>query len=389
MLYTSPGNIWKPDFYLTNSVTNTYGGTHDGELLRIMPDGSIFWSQRIRARMACTMDFWYMPGDSQNCPLYLSLYGTKADQAVIQWRLNADGELEALELSKNGISNTEWSVCSGPMNSTISWFSSGGYSEAEARLILTRKDLSLAVFAVAISVFFVMLAYTGFFISPAAAPARVALGFLCFLMVLNNLNVIRSALPRGLEPSKSWLLLFMFVSLVFNFGALLEYGCVNYGMQVDAENKRKAELSKKLLDGSGNTSANLDAGSSSFSAAAKKAVSSPTAKVGQDASAPKEASGGSADLELIDQITIDTGVRQDGSTIRAPPKPAKQKIFYIRGGKPGFNHAGVAKLKDLDSTCRWLFPLLFLITFIVMIIVGETHPSANKSKEYASLCVAG
>ena len=48
-------------------------------------------------------------------------------------------------------------------------------SEAEARLILTRKDLSLAVFAVAISVFFVMLAYTGFFISPAAAPARVAL----------------------------------------------------------------------------------------------------------------------------------------------------------------------------------------------------------------------
>ena len=42
--------------------------------------------------------------------------------------------------------------------------------------------------------------YSGFYVAPSAAPARIALAFLCFLMVLNNLNTLLARLPPLLLP---------------------------------------------------------------------------------------------------------------------------------------------------------------------------------------------
>ena len=52
--------------------------------------------------------------------------------------------------------------------------------------VLLRHRLAasaLLIFAFVVSFFFVMIGYTSFFISPAAAPGRIALGVICFLLV--------------------------------------------------------------------------------------------------------------------------------------------------------------------------------------------------------------
>eukprot|EP00966_Prymnesium_polylepis_P204935 4747938-Prymnesium_polylepis.1 len=43
--------------------------------------------------------------------------------------------------------------------------------------------------------------WMGFYINAAAAPARVALGFLCFLCVMNNISAVRAAVRWGADDA--------------------------------------------------------------------------------------------------------------------------------------------------------------------------------------------
>ena len=90
---------------------------------------------------------------------------------------------------------THWHVGTPLASSSIEVFSTGSYSIATARLPLERNKNALFVFGFVVAFLFVFAAYTSFWISPAAAPARVGLGFLCFLLVLNNTNAVRVGRP--------------------------------------------------------------------------------------------------------------------------------------------------------------------------------------------------
>lgn len=71
--------------------------------------------------------------------------------------------------------------------------------------------------------------YSGLFISPAAAPGRIALAFLCFLMVLNNLTSVMSQLPPLDSHTNVWLIDFLLGTTIFNFILLVEYACLPLG----------------------------------------------------------------------------------------------------------------------------------------------------------------
>ena len=74
------------------------------------------------------------------------------------------------------------------------------------------------------------------------APARVALAFLCFLMVLNSLNAALARLPALATPAagyRVWLSDFLVGTMIFNFVPLVEFAMVSYGLArvVDAAKK--------------------------------------------------------------------------------------------------------------------------------------------------------
>ena len=70
--------------------------------------------------------------------------------------------------------------------------------------------------------------YSGLFITHGAAPGRIALSFLCFLMVLNNLHAVHAKLPALSANESVWLIDFLIGTTIFNFSLLVEYAMVNY-----------------------------------------------------------------------------------------------------------------------------------------------------------------
>ncbi|KAL1512370.1 hypothetical protein AB1Y20_005628 [Prymnesium parvum] len=299
--YNSVAGLWVPDYYIENAFDSEFAeDPEDGEMVTVSSNGDVFWSQRTRLLLDCPMDFWRMPFDIHHCTIELGMYRSSADDVVIVWH-----ETGATQFRPN-MRSTHWAFITNPENdiSFISKYSD--YSAARAIITIERKNTALVTFAIVVGMLFVIASYTGFFISPGAAPARIALGFLCFLMVLNNLNAVRGKLPDGLSISKSWLLLFLFYCMLFNFAALVEYGVVNFASSTHA----KLEAVKK-------------------------------------ASATSDG---------------------DKAGVRQPIQVQPLELSHVKLSADRRFDESVAKLKDLDLTCRWLFPLSFVTGAVCFLV---------------------
>ena len=353
--YPNADSIWKPDFYLSNAIRNNFGseGTqYDGEMLRISPSGAVLWSQRMRLEMDCPLSLWQMPFDTQTCMFDIGLYRSRATDVVIQWQNDSKGVPSGWDWTDKVGLPVAWRAMTLAAEHTIDVYSTGSYSSSRARLKLTRKVSSLIPFAFSPSIIFVVASYSGFFISPGAAPARVALAFLCTLMVLNNMNAIRGSLPPGLsiyrEERGSWLLAFMYGCFVFNVVAFLEYAVVNFGTSA-ASTLQAKELKKAAKPAS-----------PWLSAAAKL-----KAKEGPDR--------GATSAPIEDQLWAGTeGANANGAAA------APAEVIVETGPDPDRWLRFFAKFKDLDHTFRWLFPLAFSIYCGVMAYVFTLGDSMDK-----------
>lgn len=79
---------------------------------------------------------------------------------------------------------------------------------------LTRSSYTSSTLTILVAVLLVLASWSGFFISPAAAPARITLAFLCFLMVLNNLYAVYRSLPQLQSDDRVWLSDFLIGTMV-------------------------------------------------------------------------------------------------------------------------------------------------------------------------------
>jgi len=193
--HADASGMWIPDFYFTNSLKNQIGDEGGGEMVTIEHDGEVFWSVRARLTIDCAMDFWKMPWDTQRCPIGLGLYRSYASIATIEWK---DGS--AITWDSQG-KMAFWTLGKSESFSEIVAFSSGSYAKATAFIVLDRKSSSLVSFVIIVALLFVFASWMGFYINAAAAPARVALGFLCFLCVMNNISAVRAAVRWGADDA--------------------------------------------------------------------------------------------------------------------------------------------------------------------------------------------
>ena len=338
--YASAKGIWTPDVYFGNALKNTLGGDQDrieGEMLTLSPTGEVFWSQRARLQVDCPMNFWRMPWDVQHCKLELGLYRSRADRVTIEWKNEyKNGTGQPFGWVWGAAPLSAWQEIPLPAVNKLHVYSTGTFSSATAHVDLKRKDTALMYFAMVPSVLFVVAQYSGFFIHYGAAPARVALGFLCTLMLLNNLNAVRQQLPAGLslmyEDRGSWMLAFMYGCMIFNILAFLEFPLVNYGQTAHAEIE-KEEKEKKA-----------------------KQVASSNSGVA------------SGDVQLTgDGTSPSTATRAPGGQIKLV-RQATRSLEAV-DAKRNTLKRNAAKFRNMDRTCRWLFPLAFIIYVIAMTIV--------------------
>ena len=226
--------IWRPDLYWEDVVdvklpALEMGYTDGaGEMMSVSPDGTVFWSRQARFTLSCQMDMALLPFDSQQCSHMAGLYSQKADHVQLRWK----PEAEAIA-NRNSRSNciSGWVVTAHAQEDVVQSFSSGNYTYAKATLTFTRQPKSFLLNHFMQSAVMVIISWLGFLIDPEATPARVALGIITVMVVLQNYIALSSELPAPDDDHWTWLGYFVLVSFMFNVLAFVEQVLVSFGLQ--------------------------------------------------------------------------------------------------------------------------------------------------------------
>ena len=126
--------------------------------------------------LCATFNWGRLPFDKQFCPVDIRSFSYGAEDVVVEW---PGQKYTAAYIS------SEWLVLAGARWSEIS------KGKGSARLCIElQRESNTYRFTLCVSVLLVAASSLGFYLPVSAAPARVALAFLCFLMVLNNLNAV-------------------------------------------------------------------------------------------------------------------------------------------------------------------------------------------------------
>ena len=226
--------IWRPDLYWENAVdiklpALTMGYTDGaGEMMSVSPDGAVFWSRQARFTLTCPMVMKLLPFDSQQCSHTAGLYSQKADHVQLQWKPEAEA-IVGWNSGANCLSG--WVVTALTQEDEVQSFSSGNYTYAKATLSFTRQPRAFLLNYLMQSVVMVVISWLGFLIDPEATPARVALGIITVMVVLQNYIALSGELPPPDKNDSTWLGWFVMVSFGFNILAFVEQVLVSFGLQ--------------------------------------------------------------------------------------------------------------------------------------------------------------
>ena len=220
--------IWKPEFYWERAKRITlpdHGKPPDrGELLKVYPNGDIFWSRQVEFVLSCDFasNLDKLPFDTQTCKFMMGMYAETASEVVVRWKPGATA------LSNwDGVCLAEWMLTDHRQVDELQVYTSANYTYATAELDFSRKPSTILLTYFMPALFMVVISFLGFFIDPNATPARVALGMTCLLIVMTNYV----SLTRSLPPTSdmTWLARFTLSSFVFNLVAMIEQVAVSFG----------------------------------------------------------------------------------------------------------------------------------------------------------------
>lgn len=84
------GNLlWVPEIYWDNGAETPVLGGLDGSVLRVYPDGRVWYSRAIRVTLTAPMSFSKFPYDAQTLALSIGSYTLSEDQQTLSWRRGA------------------------------------------------------------------------------------------------------------------------------------------------------------------------------------------------------------------------------------------------------------------------------------------------------------
>ena len=267
--FGSPEEVWTPDMYFDKASQSWKIWADDGreESISVDPTGVVTWDRKARFDCECQMDFAKLPYDVQECTFSIGIYSFDDSQATLQW-VSEDGDL-AMPGWRTSITLPEWTAVGvRPYIEVVPRYGSN-WTYARATMVVSRNSGYYEQYVITGTILFVMLAWCSFFIARAAAPARVAMGIILYLVINNQMNSQLGLLPIG--SSGVWILNFMTVSRMFVFYAIIEYALCNFLMRIEArvEKARVAAL-KRREDGPSSTRTSTQAPEVAASTASKE-----------------------------------------------------------------------------------------------------------------------
>lgn len=237
-----PELVWHPRLYVEGSSEIST----PNKIAWITNEGKMEVQTRILMDIPCPMHFGQLPFDKQSCPIkFLDEYYESS--AMV---LNiAEGGITGLDRIKSGMWQDFQYTTSLTRDEEFP-----AYSVATVFLKMQRSSLPDYKNVMVPAFLFALLSYMGFWISPAAVPARAGLGVTCVLITVGLQGQVRAKLP--IVSYQMWLDDFLLGVLCFNVIAVATFAMENFATRGRAEAEKyqkKSESSESDLDGQGQT----------------------------------------------------------------------------------------------------------------------------------------
>jgi len=238
-------NIWKPDLVFQNAAKPEVTFF---DAWWLYPDGMVWWARKSLLTVACGMDFTHLPYDVQRCPVLLFGWQTTLDEVKIRFYD------PAVKLSKVAAAagNVEWKlqgVTTKEENDYDAWGCSCCCMGLSWEFSLARRPDYYVKYVMLPNYLFVLIAWSSFWVARSAAPARVALTIIIFLVITSQIASILAALPKLDGPV--WLLDQLAMSQCFVLYGIIEYGFVNFLSRIEARmDKVRAACESEVFDDS-------------------------------------------------------------------------------------------------------------------------------------------
>ncbi|CAH1772226.1 unnamed protein product [Owenia fusiformis] len=233
--------IWVPDVFFRNEKQAQYHYvTIPNRLLRLFPDGRVWYASKITATLTCPMDLAKYPLDEQKCPMMFESFGNTMETLHYKWLqpkpVAGDSNLEL----------PQYRYVGNKLMDCLQNYTTGAYPCLQIDFIL-KRDIGYYLIQLYIpSVLIVILSWVAFWISIDAIPARVTIGLLTVLTMTTQSTGARSQLPRVsyIKAIDVW----MSTCLLFVFASLLEFAVVNVFSRKEMRRNRTLNGNRKLKE---------------------------------------------------------------------------------------------------------------------------------------------
>ena len=238
-----PDQIWQPRFF-DLEVRDTFDVRRSTTLVSL-PDGVVYMNVPWVARYACTMDLTNIPYDVQTCTWEISTPNPSTNLQLAMWT-NESQRVGYFGLEGyQGITNREWTFTNFTTKKVLRGDGAAflTYDSFQLAFVIDRKAYWYTVNLILPAILMWVLSYGSLFITPDAAPARVALIVLPLLILITLTNRAFSFMP--IISESTWLTDYLFVLTVLCSLHLFEYGVLHTAMRAK---KRREALVKRADD---------------------------------------------------------------------------------------------------------------------------------------------
>eukprot|EP00931_Biecheleriopsis_adriatica_P118087 TRINITY_DN93554_c0_g1_i1.p1 TRINITY_DN93554_c0_g1~~TRINITY_DN93554_c0_g1_i1.p1 ORF type:complete len:627 (-),score=80.92 TRINITY_DN93554_c0_g1_i1:361-2241(-) len=236
--------MWTPDLYIDNLVKQDTSSS--SVLTSVSPDGTVWQSRQVLFTVKCTMTFMRLPYDRHSCPVVLASYSldTSIVRLIPRGGVVGDG-VSGAALTGTGIFSLDWSIEDGTSDFTktgkVEVLFDGGWDYLSFNVSFQREPKYFVDNVIIPDAIFLIAGYTGFYVNPRMAPARVTIALIPILIMRTLSNSVHASLPQ--INTSVWLLDYLMASMFLCALFALQYAAVTFLVQLD---DRRVEKLKSL-----------------------------------------------------------------------------------------------------------------------------------------------
>ncbi|XP_068716703.1 gamma-aminobutyric acid receptor subunit beta-1-like [Montipora capricornis] len=228
--------LWFPDPFCYNARKSDLmlPDTDVDSVVRIEPNGFVFYSRSAHILASCELDLHDFPMDTQLCEITFGSYGHNDSDILMKWK-NPTIEIGNREMA-------QFSVGDAVLSTKVNSFTSGNFTALTVTFPFKRRMGYYVIQVYIPCIFLVMLSWIVFWMRPDDSASRLTVGITTILTIVFLLGYTNGMLPKvSYVKGLDW---YLMVSFTIIFLSLLE--CIVVDRLWRASNTNKSQKQKDI-----------------------------------------------------------------------------------------------------------------------------------------------